>query len=720
MSGRDYKQTQLNDFFSPETNKVSTLKRKHSDQDPDDMSQPGSYASKVSRAGSTSSEANDNRKSNTSRRPIDQGSKIDFPPLIDQTGGKNERLTTSEENGKEQSYARYTYSKVCSQSSKTDGSDSKAAAGISAASKSKTETHSLSEHSSSRNARSSTLSTANEMGCSKNLSESEPSPKAMKDDDSDSIRKQSPVEDSENECVKKSLPNFQDNSGKKGNGKVYNIELKPLTESQNHRILIDYMSISESSLPKPYPSQRVTYSGKWSSYDYVLMPYFSKMQNPPKSNPWGSYQSCNMPRWSVIQHALKKNIADVFTLEEAIKSYNVNYKDRWDFDGLYRFFDNMPDNERNTFFQVTLSEMRRLALRLEEICTQPLPILKQERSMKITISQQQAACLLANAFFCTFPSRNHKSKGGKLPDINFSNLYSSESSDRKAEKLKCLIHYFERVTTKMPTGTLTFTRQYRRNTINWGEEECSFTHMIVDAEGAIEDVGKEMLQADFANKMVGGGVLGKGLVQEEIRFIICPEMIVSRLFTETLTKDEVLVMTGCERFSNYTGYSDSFKYSGDHIDECHRDMWKRRMIDVVAMDALVIRSHRDQFKLEQLNRELQKAYCAFHDEYRRSEIIETSQSYSPSLVCTGNWGCGAFRGDKHLKAVIQMMAASRAGRSIYYCTFGDKKFTEELERLNGVLQEDKIKIKKMMQWISEYSKDTFSKQTLFEYIFDQT
>ncbi|KAH9513042.1 hypothetical protein Btru_035686, partial [Bulinus truncatus] len=480
MSGREYKQTQLNDFFSPETNKVSTLKRKHSDQDPDDMSQPGSYAS-----------------------------------------------------------------------------------------------------------------------------ESEPSPKAMKDDDSDSIRKQSPVEDNENECVKKSLSNFQDNSGKKGNGKVYNIELKPLTESQNHRILIDYMSISESSLPKPYPSQRVTYSGKWSSYDYVFMPYFSKMQNPPKSNPWGSNQSCNMSRWSVIQHALKKNIADVFTLEEAIKSYNVNYKDRWDFDGLYRFFDNMPVNERDTFFQVTLSEMRRLALRLEEICTQPLPILKQERSMKITISQQQAACLLANAFFCTFPSRNPKSKGGKLPDINFSNLYSSESSDRKAEKLKCLIHYFERVTTKMPTGTLTFTRQYR-SPINWEEEDCLFTNMIVDAEGAIEDVGKEMLQADFANKMVGGGVLGKGLVQEEIRFIICPEMIVSRLFTETLTKDEVLIMTGCERFSNYTGYSDSFKYSGDHIDECIRDKWKRRMTDVVAMDALVIRSHRDQFKLEQLNRELQK------------------------------------------------------------------------------------------------------------------
>ena len=40
------------------------------------------------------------------------------------------------------------------------------------------------------------------------------------------------------------------------------------------------------------------------------------------------------------------------------------------------------------------------------------------------------------------------------------------------------------------------------------------------------------LQVDFANKFVGGGVLGDGCVQEEIRFLINPELIVTRLFTE--------------------------------------------------------------------------------------------------------------------------------------------------------------------------------------------
>jgi hypothetical protein len=32
-------------------------------------------------------------------------------------------------------------------------------------------------------------------------------------------------------------------------------------------------------------------------------------------------------------------------------------------------------------------------------------------------------------------------------------------------------------------------------------------------------------QVDFANCVVGVGVLGQGLVQEEIRFTVCPELI---------------------------------------------------------------------------------------------------------------------------------------------------------------------------------------------------
>jgi poly(ADP-ribose) glycohydrolase len=42
-------------------------------------------------------------------------------------------------------------------------------------------------------------------------------------------------------------------------------------------------------------------------------------------------------------------------------------------------------------------------------------------------------------------------------------------------------------------------------------------------------------------------------------------------------------------------------------------------------------------------------------------------------VATGNWGCGVFRGDPQLKAVIQWLAASAEGRAVRYCPYGDKR-----------------------------------------------
>lgn len=45
-------------------------------------------------------------------------------------------------------------------------------------------------------------------------------------------------------------------------------------------------------------------------------------------------------------------------------------------------------------------------------------------------------------------------------------------------------------------------------------------------------------------------------------------------------------------------------------------------------------------------------------------------------VATGNWGCGVFRGDPELKAVIQWVAASAAGCPVVvYHTFGDRRMS---------------------------------------------
>lgn len=64
-----------------------------------------------------------------------------------------------------------------------------------------------------------------------------------------------------------------------------------------------------------------------------------------------------------------------------------------------------------------------IALRVCIFCflCQPIPLLKQKMNHSITMSQEQIASLLANAFFCTFPRRNAKMKSeySSYPDINF-------------------------------------------------------------------------------------------------------------------------------------------------------------------------------------------------------------------------------------------------------------------------------------------------------------
>lgn len=124
--------------------------------------------------------------------------------------------------------------------------------------------------------------------------------------------------------------------------------------------------------------------------------------------------------------------------------------------------------------------------------------------------------------------------------------------------------------------------------------------------GTIEDGGNGLLQIDFANKYLGGGVLGHGCVQEEIRFVICPELLCSMLFSERMDANEAFFIMGCERFSSYTGYAGSFKYAGDYNDETQRDQFRRRICTIVALDATLFRNKSYQYDENALKREANK------------------------------------------------------------------------------------------------------------------
>ncbi|CAM9833600.1 unnamed protein product [Lampetra planeri] len=61
----------------------------------------------------------------------------------------------------------------------------------------------------------------------------------------------------------------------------------------------------------------------------------------------------------------------------------------------------------------------------------PLPLLRRDTGLMLTMSQEQATCLLANAFFCTFPRSNAtgtRSEDSACPDINVNRTASQGSS----------------------------------------------------------------------------------------------------------------------------------------------------------------------------------------------------------------------------------------------------------------------------------------------------
>lgn len=459
--------------------------------------------------------------------------------------------------------------------------------------------------------------------------------------------------------------------------------LPPLRASSTHTVAIRTDLLQATKMPVPYPSH---VQDAWDNI-HVKMPFSKENLFPVEDG----VQS----RWSLIEKTLQQSFDSSKDVKDAILKYNAAHAKRWDFTALHAYVKALKTEESEQLLRHLLPAIARLALSAQDHLTLPVPLLKAGRSHSLTLSQQQVACLLANAFFCTFPRRNSRKATEYFyyPDINFCRLFEG-TSPRKAEKLKTLLWYFKEVTTKMPTGLVTFTRQCLDSFPDWDSSQKRLTRLHITCNGTIEDQGHGMLQVDFANMFVGGGVLSSGLVQEEIRFLINPELIASRLFTEALQPNECLIITGAEQFSRYTGYAESYKWAGGCSDQTSRDGWQRRCTEIVAIDALKFRNFLEQFHPEKMTRELNKAYCGFARPGVPSQHL--------SAVATGNWGCGVFGGDARLKALLQMLAAAEAGRDVVYFTFGDELLMRDVHRMHTLLTEQNITVGVIYSLLEEY------------------
>lgn len=484
--------------------------------------------------------------------------------------------------------------------------------------------------------------------------------------------------------------------------------------SNRHKILYKYEQMNGDLTPLT-PVQE---NPKWDSF-HVRLPCSNKSQYPVID----TNGSCRIEnRWELIEKSLLRPIRNSNELQAAILSYNTKYEGQWNFRALHQLLGNeLDETETEAFFDDLLPRIIRLALRLPELIQAPIPLLKQGKRESLSLSQEQISSLLANAFLCTFPRRNstrRKNEYSTFPEINFNRLYQSSGS-AVLEKIKCLCHYFRRVCPKetdysnVPKGCVTFERRFVAHNQLPIWSQCNIllgdTPLHITSEGTIEDEGIGLLQVDFANKFLGGGVLGGGCVQEEIRFVICPEMIVSKLFTEVLRPNEALLMVGCERYSNYTGYAHTFCWAGNHVDRTPRDSSLRRRTHVVAIDAMAFVQSSHQYREELMLRELNKAYVGF---------LHQLSTPAPA-VASGNWGCGAFGGDPKLKALLQLMACAVTGRPLLYFTFGNRVLRDEIYRMHLFLSEQNITVQELWSVLQQFHQRKLHSAELYKYLYTE-
>jgi poly(ADP-ribose) glycohydrolase len=164
----------------------------------------------------------------------------------------------------------------------------------------------------------------------------------------------------------------------------------------------------------------------------------------------------------------------------------------------------------------------------------------------------------------------------------------------------------------------------------WSNSDISLSSVEIDEAGVIEN-NEDTIMVDFANEYIGGGCMGPGCVQEEILFLIFPELLFSVMIFTPMKDNEAIVMKGAKRFSNYSGYAWSLKYAGkvqdDRIDRTF-----------TAIDAQYLGNTEDQYSQffpPLITRELNKAMIGF-----QGDTDEVSEEKMP--ISTGNWGCGAF------------------------------------------------------------------------------
>ncbi|EGT59241.1 hypothetical protein CAEBREN_25697 [Caenorhabditis brenneri] len=363
------------------------------------------------------------------------------------------------------------------------------------------------------------------------------------------------------------------------------------------------------------------------------------------------------------------------------------------------------------------SRVVRLALLAEEILPAHIYLLIGD-VRSATLSHLQCATLVARMFF-----NKRKVKYGSPENLNFLEILE-KGENMFVEKLYFLFEYTDKMATDPPKGVVSFRRCFAKEESkakvieNRQREQLPIVRFLDTMN--IEETTL-CTQVDFANMRIGGGVLGWGFVQEEIRFLMCPEMLVSMmLLPREMYSNEAFSIVGAYVFSSYDGYGTSTKWRplkpkhARQNEPSNRDKYGRLRVETIAIDALKFSRNRTQSLNEQLDtanirRETFKAWQGFSSQMFGFKNIP---------IVSGWWGCGAFGGNKAVKFIIQVVAAGIANRPLHICTFGDSTTAEQCSKFLRLMKDNRVSIGKLYTLLRRVPKPVNHWQQTDFYVFD--
>lgn len=278
---------------------------------------------------------------------------------------------------------------------------------------------------------------------------------------------------------------------------------------------------------------------------------------------------------------------------------------------------------------------------------------KQKGCKSYTLTRGNVAWALACSFLDDDVKWGH---------LNWSRLKHSQSVLCQ-ERLKCIYDYFERVDR--------YCNMNEYVSYEWVSKPREEEHTAMDVldepfAGGLEVnlhaermEDKEGTLVDFANANLHIHSIIGSVTQEELLFSVCSECFLAlALFPKTLGDEDVVVFRNVWNHAAYKGYDTTFRFAGPLI----LPVGGQRYKTIIAIDAC------ESHQFTHVWRDLYKAYIGF--------------SAGGRDISTGNWGCGAFGGDVHLKFLQQVMAAQWARRrTLHYSTFGSARQVEEFTRL---------------------------------------